>query len=105
MVDVSSSTNQQFLDNLQKCKAIAKMSKEWLHFILKETEKQIIILDNASKETVAIIKKVESNNEGFEKERNNWVKVVLGLKKFMDLVCKFFRLNALTVALMIKPYM
>ena len=42
------------------------------------------------KETVVIVKKVESNNECFEKEINNWVNVVLwieeiqgfGLQKF-----------------------
>lgn len=77
MVDVSSSTNQQFLDNLQKYKVVAKMNEEWLQLILKETEQQIRLLDKASKETIVMTKKVESNNKGFEKERNNWVKVVL----------------------------
>ena len=38
LVDVSSSANLQFLDNLQKCKAIAKTSKEWLQYILKKIE-------------------------------------------------------------------
>lgn len=77
IVDVSSSANQQFLDNLQKCKAVAKVSEEWLQFVLRKIVKQISLLDKASKETTTIIKKVESNNEGFEKERKNWVKVAL----------------------------
>ena len=63
-----------------------------MQFILNETKKQIRLLDKDSKETTIVIKKVESNNEGFEKERNNWVKMVLwieeiqgfGLQKFQD---------------------
>lgn len=30
MVDVTSMTNQQFLDNLQKCKVVAKTTEEWM---------------------------------------------------------------------------
>lgn len=81
MVDVSSSTNQQFLDNLQKCKVVAKTSEEWLQYILKKNEEQIRLLDKASKETIVTVKKVESNNEGFQKERSNWVKVVLWIEE------------------------
>ena len=80
IVDVTSTTNQQFLDNLQKCKAIAKMAEEWLQYVLSETMKQVNLLDKASKETIVIIKKVESSNEGYEKERNNWAKLVLWLE-------------------------
>ena len=43
--------------------------------------KEISLLNKASKEISAIIKKVESNNEGYEKERNNWVKVVLQIEE------------------------
>ena len=81
IMDVSSLTNEQFLDNLQKCKVVARTSKEWLQFVLSETEKKISLLDKASKQTIVIIKKVESNNEFFEKERNNWVKVVLWIEE------------------------
>ncbi len=66
LVDVLSSTNQQFLDNLLKCKVVAKTFKEWLQYILKKIEEQIRLLEKATKETIIIPKKVESSNESFE---------------------------------------
>ena len=79
-MDVMSIANQQFLDNLHKCKAIAKTTEEWLQYVLSETVKQVNLLDKASKETAAIIKKVELSYEGYEKERNNLKKVVLWIE-------------------------
>lgn len=68
MVDVTSTTNQQFLDNLQKCKAVAKTTKEWVQGVLDNTMKQINLLDKVSKEACTITKKVELSHEGYEKE-------------------------------------
>ena len=57
MVDVTSMTNQQFLDNLQKCKTIAKTTEEWVQGVLDNTMKKINLLDRASKEAFTITKK------------------------------------------------
>ena len=71
IVDVNSAINQQFLDNLQRCKTVAKIAEEWIQDILEVVVKKINLLDGASKEISAITKKVESNNEGHKKERSD----------------------------------
>ena len=47
----------------------------------------------ASKETNAIINKVESNNEGYKKERNNWVKIVLWIEEIQGFGLKIFQVK------------
>ena len=45
IIDVSSTTNQQSLENLHKCKAVAKIVGEWVLDILHNTVKHIGHLD------------------------------------------------------------
>ena len=77
IIDVSSATNQQSLENLYKCKVVAKIAGKWVHDVFHNTIKHIGHLDQASKEISNIAKKVEVRNEGYEKERNNWAKVAM----------------------------
>ena len=65
--DIKSPSNQQFLDNLRKCKAIAKTFKEWVQIVQNETIKQVDLLSNTQKDTSTIVKKVELNIERYEK--------------------------------------
>ena len=39
IIDVTSTANQQFLDNLQKCNAIARIVEEWMQYVLDDTIK------------------------------------------------------------------
>ena len=80
IVDVSSMANQKSLENLHKCKAVAKIAGEWVLDVLHNTVKHIGHLDQASKEILNIFKKVETSNDGYEKERNNWSKIVMWLE-------------------------
>ena len=85
IVDVSSVANQQSLENLHKCKAVAKIAGEWVLDVLHNTVKHIGHLDQASKEILNISKKVETSNDGYEKERNNWSKIVIWLEDVQEL--------------------
>ena len=80
IIDVSSLTNQQSLENLHKCKAVAKIAGEWVLDVLHNTVKHIGHLDQALKEILNISKKVETSNYGYDKERNNWSKIVMWLE-------------------------
>ena len=92
IVDVNSTVNQQFLDNLQRCKIVAKIAEEWIQDVSEVAVKQINLLDGASKEISTITKKVESNIEEHKKERSDWARIVLwledvqeiGLQKFLS---------------------
>ena len=57
------------------------------------------LLDKASKETTAITKKVESSNKGYEKERNNWEKVVLWLEDIQGFGLQKFQAECLVAGL------
>ena len=92
-MDVFCLANQEFINKLQKCKVVARTSKEWFQFVLSETMKQISLLDKDSKETTSIIKKVKSNNEGFEKERNNWIKLVLQIEEIQRFGLQRFQIE------------
>lgn len=84
IVNVSSITNQQSLENLQKCKVVAKIAGEWVQDVLQNTIKHIAHLDHVAKEISNITKKVEASNEGYKKERNNWIKVVISLEDVQE---------------------
>ena len=79
--DIKSPSNQKKLDNLRKCKAIAKTFEEWVQIVQNETIKQVDLLSNTRKDTSTIVKKVELNIERYEKEKGNWVKEVLWIDK------------------------
>ena len=85
IIDVSFVTNHQSLENLHKCKAVEKIVGQWVLDVLHNTIKHIGHLDQASKEILNIAKKVEVSNEGYEKERNNWAKVVMWLEDVQEL--------------------
>ena len=80
---------------MHKCKAVAKIAGEWVLDVLHNTVKHIGHLDQASKEILNISKKVETSNDGYEKERNNWSKIVMGWRTCRSSVYKSFRLNVL----------
>lgn len=81
---VSYVTNQQSLDNLHKCKVVAKTIGECMQGILDDTMKHIGLLDKDSKEISTITKNIELSNGGYEKERNNWEKVVIWLDDIQE---------------------
>lgn len=45
--------------------------------VQNEAITQVNLLSDTCKETSIVTKKVESNIEGYEREKNNWMKVVL----------------------------
>ena len=98
IIDVSFVTNRQSLENVHKCKAVAKKAGEWVQGIL-DTVKHIGLLDKASKEISTITKKVETSNEGYEKERNNWVKVVIWLEDVQEFGLQRFQVECLMAGL------
>ena len=105
IIDVSSATNQQSFENLHKWKAIVKIAGEWVQDVLHNTIKHIDHLDQASKEILNIAKKVEVRNEGYEKERNNWEKVVMWLEDVQELGLQKFQATCLVAGLDKKaPY-
>ena len=63
---------------------MVKTTCEWVQGVLDDTVKHIGHLDNASKEISNIAKKVEASSEGYEKERNNWEKVVMWLEDVQE---------------------
>ena len=85
IVDISFVVNQQSLENLHKCKVVAKIAGEWVLDVLHNTVKHISHLEQASKEILNISKKVETSNHGYEKERNNWSKIVIWLDDVQEL--------------------
>ena len=99
IVDVTSTSNQQLLDNLQKCKVIAKTIEEWVQGVLDDTIKKINLLDKASKDIFSITKRVELSNEGYEKERNNWAKVMMWLEDIQEFGLQKFQAECLIASL------
>ena len=85
IIDVSSTSNQQSLENLHKCKVVVKIAREWVQDVLHNIVKHIGHLDQALKEISNIAKKVEVSNEGYEKERINWAKVAMWLEDVQEL--------------------
>lgn len=55
--------------------------------------KQINLLDKALKEDFSITKKVQLIHEGYEKERNNWAKVVLWLEDIQEFGLQKFQVE------------
>lgn len=58
---------------------------------MDETVKKISLLDEVVKEISTITKKVELSNEGYEKEKNNWAKIVLWLEDVQEIKLQKFQ--------------
>ena len=67
--------------------------------VLHNTVKHIGHLDQASKEMLNISKKVETSNDEYEKERNNWSKIVMWLEDVQELGLQKFLIECLVAGL------